>query len=190
LRNIDLLRARLLRQAIEACMITAGGPEMRLTTIALCAFLCAASAAAQLVDREAVFTRAREIAAATLGDVETADLAPFRVAYGLTLLETGNPEGTFEVTLLLRSSREVLTARDVIAAEPDAESAARLEALLTGAEFAYHYRIIRVRFPEQGDAPPYAEFSTLLLNRDPDTGPAGVSSPLAPEPQPIERSTP
>lgn len=172
-------------------MITAGGPEMRLATIALWAtFLCAAPAAAQLVDRKAVFTRAREIAAATLPDVAAADLALFHIAYDLTLLETGNPEGTFEVALLLRSSREMLAAREIIAAEPDAESAARLELLLAGAEFAYHYRTIRVRFPEQGDGPPFAEFSTLLLNRDPDAGPAGVSSPPAPESQLIERSTP
>jgi len=171
-------------------MITAGGSEMRLTGIALCAFLCVAPAAAQLIDREAVFTRAREVATATLEGVATADLVPFRIAYDLTLLETGNPEGTFEVGLLLRSSREVLAAREIIAAAPDAESAARLEALLAGAEFAYHYRTIRVHLPEQGDGPPFAEFSTLLLNRDPDAGPAGVSSPLAPESQPIERSTP
>jgi hypothetical protein len=145
---------------------------------------------AQLVDREAVFTRAREIAAATLAGVESADLAPFRIAYDLTLLETGNPAGTFEVALLLRSSRQVLVAQEIIAAAPDAGSAARLEVLLAGAEFAYHYRIIRVRFPEQGDGPPFAEFSTLLLNRDPETEAAGVSSPLAPQPQTIEGSTP
>lgn len=171
-------------------MITAGGPEMRLVGIALCAFLCATPAVAQLVDREAIFTRAREVAAATLPGVESADLAPFRIAYDLTLLETGNPAGGFEVALLLKSSREVLAAREVIAAAPDAESAARLETQRAGAEFAYHYRTVRVRFPDQGDALPAAEFSTLLLNRDPDAGPAAVSSPMAPDPQPIERSTP
>ena len=171
-------------------MITAGGPEMRLAGITLCAFLCATPAVAQLIDRDAVFTRAREVAAATLPGVESADLAPFRIAYDLTLLETGLPAGGFEVALLLKSSREVLAAREVIAAAPDAESAARLETLLAGTESAWHYRTIRVRFPEQGDAPPAAEFSTLLLNRDPDAGPAGVSSPQAPEPQTIERSTP
>jgi hypothetical protein len=157
---------------------------MRLTGIALGAFLFAAPAAAQFIDRDAVFTRAREIAAASLPGVESVDLVPFQIAYDLTLLETGNPAGGFEVALLFASSREVLAAREIIAAAPDAESAARLETLLAGAEFAYHYRIIRVRFPEQGDTPPAAEFSTLLLNRDPDTGPVGVSSPLAPEPYP------
>jgi len=163
---------------------------MRLTTVALYAFLCAAPAAAQLVDREAVFTRAREIAAATLGDLETADLAPFRIAYDLTLLETGNPAGTFEVALLLRSSREVLAAQEIVAAAPDAESAARLEVLLAGAEFAYHYRTVRVRSAEQGDATPSAEFSTLLLNHDPESPAGAVSFELVNDASPAGRSTP
>ena len=150
---------------------------MRLAGFALGAFLVAASAAAQLIDRDAVFARAREVAVAMLPDLEVADLAPFQIAYELTLLETGNPAGGFEVALLLRSSREVLAANEVIAAAPDAESAARLRTLLAGVEFAYHYRTVRVRFAEQGDTAPSAEFSTLLLNRDPEAGPADVSSP-------------
>ena len=155
---------------------------MRLTGIALGALLFAVPAAAQFIDRDAVFTRAREVAVASLPGVESAELAPFHIAYDLTLLETGNPAGGFEVALLLKSSREVLAAREVIAAAPDAESAARLETLLAGVKFAWHYRTIRVRFSEQGDASPMAEFSTLLLNRDPEAGPPGVSSPVAPEP--------
>jgi hypothetical protein len=150
---------------------------MRLAGIVLGAFLAAASAAAQLIDRDAVFARAREVAVATLPNVEVTDLAPFQIAYDLTLLETGSPAGGFEVTLLLRSSRQVLAAKEVVAAAPDAESAARLKTLLSGVEFAWHYETIRVRFPEQGDAPPAAEFSTLLLNRDPEARPTGVSSP-------------
>ena len=150
---------------------------MRLAGFALGAFLVAASAAAQLIDRDAVFARAREVAVAMLPDLEVADLAPFQIAYELTLLETGNPAGGFEVALLLRSSREVLAANEVIAAAPDAESSARLKTLLAGVEFAYHYRTVRVRFAEQGDTAPSAEFSTLLLNRDPEAGPADVSSP-------------
>ena len=163
---------------------------MRLPGIVLGVVLFAVPAAAQFIDRDAVFARAREIAAAALPGVESADLAPFQIAYDLTWLETGNPAGGFEVALLLRSSREVLAAQEVIAAAPDADAAAKLETLLAGAEFAYHYRTIRVRFVEQGDAPAAAEYSTLLLNRDPDAGSAGVSLPLAPGPQSIERSTP
>jgi hypothetical protein len=151
---------------------------MRLAGIVLGVSLAAAPAAAQLIDRDAVFARAREIAAATLPDVVAADLAPFQIAYGLTMLETGSPAGGFEVTLLLRSSREVLAAKEVIAAAPDAASTVRLESLLSGVELAWHYRTIRVRFPERGDAPAAAEFSTLLLNRDPEAGPTGVSLPL------------
>lgn len=171
-------------------MITAGGPEMRLSGILLGVVLIAAPAAAQLIDRDAVFARARAVAVGTLPGIDGADLAPFRIAYDLTLLETGNPTGGFEVTLLLRSSREVLAASQVVAAAPDAESAQRLETLLAGAGFAWHYRTVLVRFPEQGDAPPTAEFSTLLLNRDPDAGSAGVSSQPEQESQTIERSTP
>ena len=125
---------------------------MRLPGIVLGVVLFAVPAAAQFIDRDAVFARAREIAAAALPGVESADLAPFQIAYDLTLLETGNPAGGFEVALLLRSSREVLAAQEVIAAA--------------------------------------AEYSTLLLNRDPDAGSAGVSLPLAPGPQSIDRSTP
>lgn len=171
-------------------MIAAGETEMRLAGILLGVVLLAAPAAAQLIDRDAVFERAREVAATSLPGVEIADLAPFQIAYDLTLLETGNPAGVFEVTLLLKSSREVLDAREVVAAAPDAESAARLETLLSGAGFAWHYRTIRVHFPERGDAPATAEFSTLLLNRDPEAGTAGVSSPSGPQAPSSERSTP
>ena len=157
--------------------------------IVLSLMLCA-PAAAQLVDRKEVFALAAEIASTTLTDVEAADLSPFRIGYELTLLETGNPAGGFEVDLLLRSTRRVLSAREVVSASPDAESAARIEALLAGGEFAYHYRTIRVRFVEQGDAPPAAEFSSLLLNRDPEAPVSGVSSSLEPDPLSIERSTP
>jgi hypothetical protein len=151
---------------------------MRLAGIVLGAFLAAAPATAQLIDRDAVFARAREVAAATLPDVEVADLDPFQIAYDLTLLETGSPAGGFEVVLLLRSSREVVPALDIISAAPDADAASRLENQLAGVEFAYHYRTVRVRFTEQGEAAPAAEYSTLLLNRDPEAGPTGVSSPL------------
>jgi len=157
--------------------------------IVLGLILCA-PAAAQLVDREAVFARAAEIASTTLAGVEAADLALFRIDYELTLLETGNPAGGFEVDLLLRSTRSVLPARDVISAAPDAESAARIESLLAGTEIAYHYRTIRVRFTERGDTPGVAEFSSLLLNRDPEAAVGGVSSSLKQDPHSIGRSTP
>jgi hypothetical protein len=137
---------------------------------------------AELIDREAVFARAREIATATLPGVESIDLAPFHIGYGVTLLETGDRAGSFEVDLLIRSSREVLPAREVISAAPDAEAAARLESLLAGVDYAWHYRTVRVRFAEQGDSAPTAEFSTLLLNRDPEAVAAGVSSTETPEP--------
>ena len=35
-----------------------------------------------------------------------------------------------------------------------------------------------------------ARLETLLLNRDPEAGPAGVSSPPAPAAQSVERNTP
>ena len=161
----------------------------RLASFALCACLCAAPAVAQLVDREAVFARARE-AAATLEGVDPADLVPFRIAYHLTLLETGNPGGGFEVDLLLRSTRNVLPAAAVIAAADDGEAAARLESLLTGVEAAYHYRTVRVRFAELDDAPPTAAYSSLLLNRDPEAPAEAVSFPVIDEVIPAERSTP
>jgi hypothetical protein len=155
---------------------------MRLAGMALGALLCAAPAMAQLVDRQAVFARAREIATATLPGVESVDLAPFHIGYGVTLLDTGDPNGSFEVDLLIRSSREVLPAKEVISAAPDSEAAARLESLLAGVDYAWHYRTVRVRFAEQGDSAPTAEFSTLLLNRDPEAAAAGVSSTETPEP--------
>ena len=165
-------------------------PGILLEGVVLAGILFATPAAAQMIDREAIFARACEVAVVSLPGVEGADLAPFQIVYGLTLLETGNPAGGFEVTLLLKSSREVLDTREVIAAAPDAESAARLETLLAGASFAWHYRTVRVRFPEQGDAPATGEFSTLLLNRDPEVTAAGVSLPPAPEAPSNERSTP
>ena len=131
----------------------------------------ALSAPAGLVDREAVFARAREIAVATLPEVAAGDLAGFRIAYALTLLETGSPAGGFEVDLLLRSSRSVVAAADVIAAAQDAENRLRLESLLQGAAQAWHYRTVRVRFAETGDRVPTVDFSSLLLNRDPELSP-------------------
>lgn len=163
---------------------------MRLIVIVFCVLFCAIPAAAQLVDREAVFARAWEIAAATLEGIEAVDLAPFRIDYSLTLTETGNPAGGFEVDLLLRSSRSVVPAREVIAAAPDVEAASRLGALLAGVELAYHYRTVRVRFAEQGDAPPSAEFSTLLLNHDPESPAGAVSFELVNDASPAGRSTP
>jgi len=162
----------------------------RLAGIALCVCLSAAPAVAQLVDREAVFARAREAAAATLEGVDPADLLPFRIAYHLTLLETGNPGGGFEVDLLLRSSRSVSPSAEVIAAADGPEAAARLESLLAGVEVAYRYRTIRVRFAELDDAPPTAAYSSLLLNRDPEAPAEAVSFPVIDEVIPAERSTP
>jgi len=163
---------------------------MRLAGIVLGAFLAAASAAAQLIDRDAIFARAREVAVATLPNVEVTDLAPFQIAYDLTLLETGSPAGGFEVALLLRSSREVVPVLDIISAAPDAEAASRLESLLAGVEFAYHYRTVRVRFAEQGEAAPAAEFSTLLLNRDPERPAEALSSDNKTHEVPIDRRNP
>ncbi len=163
---------------------------MRLAGIVLGAFLAAAPAAAQLIDRDAVFARAREVAAATLPGIESADLAPFRISYDLTLLETGDPAGGFEVDLLLRSSREVVPALEIISAAPDADAASRFENLLAGVEFAYHYRTVRVRFTEQGETALSAEFSTLLLNRDPEPPAEALSSDSATDPLPIDRRNP
>jgi hypothetical protein len=163
---------------------------MRLAGIVLGAFVAATPAAAQLIDRDAVFARAREVAVAALVGVESADLAPFRIDYDLTLLETGDPAGGFEVDLLLRSSREVIPARDVVSAAPDAAAAARLEDLLAGAEFAFHYRTVRVRFAEQGDTVPSAELSTLLLNRDPERPAEALSSESKTHEVPIDRRNP
>ena len=163
---------------------------MRLAGVALGVVFLATPAAAQLIDRDAVFARAREVAAATLPGIESADLAPFRISYDLTLLETGDPAGRFEVDLLLRSSREVVPALEIISAAPDAEAASRLENLLAGVEFAYHYRTVRVRFAEQGEAAPTAEFSTLLLNRDPEPPAEALSSDDATDPLLIDRRNP
>jgi hypothetical protein len=163
---------------------------MRLASIVLGAFLAADPAAAQFIDRDAVFARAREVAAVTLPGIKSADLAPFRISYDLTLLETGDPAGGFEVDLLLRSSREVVPALEIISAAPDTEAASRLENLLAGVEFAYHYRTVRVRFTEQGEAAPSAEFSTLLLNRDPEPPAEALSSDNATDLLPLDRRNP
>ena len=157
--------------------------------IVLGLMLCA-PAAAQLVDREEIFARAAGIASTNLTGVEIADLSLFRIGYELTLLETGHPGGVFEVDLLLRSSRSVLPAPEVIAGADGAEAAARLESLLTGVGFAYHYRTVRVRFPERGDTAHSATYSSLLLNRDPEPLGEGVSSPDTPDQPPPGRSTP
>lgn len=148
--------------------------------IMFCIGLQAAAANAQLVDREAIFARARAVAAATLDGVNVGDLAPFRIAYSLTLLGTGNPHGGFEVDLLLGSSRSTLPAREVIAAAPDADTQARLEDLLANVELAYYYRSVRVRFAEQDGPPAAAEYSTVLLNGDPEVPGGGLSSETAP----------
>ncbi|MFZ2508017.1 MAG: hypothetical protein WAW79_06075 [Steroidobacteraceae bacterium] len=152
--------------------------------------LQAAAADAELVNRDAIFTRAQDVAAVALPDAERGDLALFYIAYDLTLLETGNPVGSFEVVLLLKSSREVLKAREVIAAAPDAEAAARLAELLDGAELAYHYRTIRVNFPELENEPASASYSALLLNRDPDSGSLVAPLSLTTDSRQAVRSTP
>ncbi len=131
-------------------------------------------AASELADPEAIFARARAIAAQELPGVAAADLAGFRIAYALTRLETGDPDGSFEVDLLLRSSRSVLAADEVIAATSDTAAAARLRQLLAGTERAWYYRTVRVRFSAGVDAAAEAGYSTVLLNRDPEaTGTAG-----------------
>lgn len=126
------------------------------------------AAPAALVDRAGVFARARAVAVAARPELATEDLTGFRIAYALALLETGNPEGDFEVDLLLRSTRQVLPAAAVIAAAEDAAAAQELAALLQGSGLAWHYRTVRVRFTETGAAASSTEFSTLLLNRDPE----------------------
>jgi len=67
---------------------------------------------------------------------------------------------------------------------------ARTGALLAGVELAYHYRTVRVRSAEQGDATPSAEFSTLLLNHDPESPAGAVSFELVNDASPAGRSTP
>lgn len=156
---------------------------MRLAALTACLLIPATLHATDLVDQEAIFARAREIAVAT-GGVEAADLFPFRIAYAATRLETGNPAGEFEVDLLIRSSRSVVPAAEVIAAAGEPDAVARLTALLDGSESAWHYRTIRVRFVAAGDAPAGLEFSTLLLNRDPEPAAAAVSSPAGDAPRP------
>jgi len=130
-----------------------------------------------LVDREAVFARARALAVATHPELAAEDLAGFRIAYVLTLLETGNPEGGFEVDLLLRSTRQELPAAEVIAAAGDAAAAQELRSLLQESAQAWHYRTVRVRFAETGAATAGTEFSTLLLNRDPERPPDPAGPP-------------
>lgn len=162
---------------------------MRPIILIACLLIPAAPRAAELIDQEAVFARAREIAAAA-GGVEATDLLPFRIAYAATRLETGNAGGDFEVDLLVRSSRSVVPSAEVIAAAGEPEAAARLEALLAGSESAWHYRTVRVRFTTADDAPPGLEYSTLLLNRDPEPAAPAVSSDAgdASPPEPGERN--
>lgn len=134
--------------------------------------LPAAQADAVLVDRQAVFARAQAIAAARLPELAAEQLLPFAIDYRLTLLETGRPEGAFEVDLLIASSRAVIAAPDLIAAAADAAEAARFEKLLAGAATAFFYEIVKLRFAETAGYPEEASRSTILLNRDPEAPPA------------------
>lgn len=142
---------------------------MRLAHLTAALLAAAPLAATDLLDQESVFARARELAVARAG-VEAADLLPFRISYEATRLETGDPAGTFEVDLLLRSSRNVVPSADVIEAAGHTERAAELKALLRGSKSAWHYRMVRVRF-RAGDRPaPDVELTTTLLNSDPEEG--------------------
>ncbi len=131
-----------------------------------------ARAEAPLVDRQAVFARAQAIAVARLPELAAERLLPFAIDYRLTLLETGRPEGAFEVDLLVASTRAMIAAPDLAAAAADAEEAARFEKLLAGADTAYFYEIVKLRFAETGARPDEASRSTILLNRDPESPPA------------------
>ena len=142
---------------------------MRATLLTAALLVAAPVAAAELLDQESVFARARELAIAEAG-VADADLLPFRISYEATRLETGDPAGTFEVDLLLRSSRSVVPAADVIAAAPDPAAASRLKALLRGSKSAWHYQTVRVRFRPTGNPQPDVQLTTTLLNDDPEKG--------------------
>ena len=141
---------------------------MRAALLTAVLLIAAPLAAADLLDQEAVFARARELAVAE-ASVADADLLPFRIAYEATRLGTGDPAGTFEVDLLLRSTRSVVPAADVIAAA-DPEAVARLKALLRGSKSAWHYQTVRVRFRSAGDPQADVQLTTTLLNEDPEKG--------------------
>ena len=116
---------------------------MRAVLLTAVLLIAAPLAAADLLDQEAVFARARELAVAEAG-VADADL-------------------------LLRSTRSVVPAADVIAAaEP--EAVARLKALLRGSKSAWHYQTVRVRFRSAGDPQADVQLTTTLLNEDPEKG--------------------
>ena len=142
---------------------------MRLALLTAALLVAAPLAATELLDQESVFARARELAVREAG-VADADLLPFRISYEATRLGTGDPDGTFEVDLLLRSSRSVVPAADVIAAAPDAVAASRLKALLRGSKTAWHYQTVRVRFRRAGDPQADVQMTTTLLNEDPEKG--------------------
>lgn len=142
---------------------------MRAALLTAGLLLAAPLAAGDLLDQESVFARARELAVAEAG-VADADLLPFRISYEATRLETGDPAGSFEVDLLLRSSRSVVPAADVIAAAADPAAAARLKALLRGSKSAWHYQTVRVRFRSAGDTQADVQLTTTLLNEDPEKG--------------------
>lgn len=140
---------------------------MRLALLTAGLLAAAPLAAADLLDQEAVFARARELAVTEAG-VEAADLLPFRIAYEASRLDTGDPAGTFDVDLLIRSSRSVLPADEVISAAEDPAAAARLKALLRGSKNAFHYRTVHVRFRAAGKPRPDVQLTTTLLNSDPE----------------------
>ena len=142
---------------------------MRLALLTAALLAAAPLAAADLLDQESVFARARELAVTEAG-VDAADLLPFRISYEATRLDTGDPRGTFEVDLLVRSSRSVLRAREVIEAAGETEAAARLKGLLRGSDSAWHYQTVRVRFRASGRPEPDVQITTTLLNRDPEQG--------------------
>ena len=140
---------------------------MRLVLLTAALLAAAPLAAADLLDQEAVFARARELAVTEAG-VPDSDLLPFRITYEASRLDTGDPVGTFDVDLLLRSSRSVLPAAEVIGAAEDADAAARLKALLRGSKHAFHYRTVHVRFRAGGKPDPDVQLTTTLLNSDPE----------------------
>ena len=127
-------------------------------------FACAGAAASEYVDRDAVFARAMALAASEL-DLDAGDLQPFSIVYGLTLLETGIPEGAFEITLLIRSSRRQTGDLDLGAYDP--EDRERVSQMFEEVERIYSYRTAIARFSEGGDAQS-AVFSSIQLNADPD----------------------
>ncbi len=127
-------------------------------------FVCGRAAASEYVDRDAVFARAMTLAVSEL-DLDAGDLQPFSLVYGLTLLETGIPEGAFEITLLIRSSRRQTGDLDLGVYEP--EERERVSEMFEEVERIYSYRTAIVRFSEEGDAHS-AMLSSIQLNADPD----------------------